>query len=353
MYMSFNNKTYATKIAITVIMSLSALSVVIAQNFDIERSQSERKRIVALGLDTLMDVAYKLTISKEYDKAIQIYSHILEQDKNRSDLRVYALCKRGDCKMMLKDYESAIRDCEESINTSVDIYSYVPFANDSKLILSRLKILAYMTLSTSYINTKNYQEALFYLNLTIKSNQNDIKATYWRGIVYHKLQDYSSAILDFTKVINQNQGYEYSYSLRGNSKMELQDYRGAIKDYNKAVVFDDNDYESFHNRGLSKLYLGGNYEALKDFNRAIELHPNESSYNARADVKFELSDYRGAINDITNAIEFNPKKGKSYCRRGSAKLRIGQTESGCMDYSQAGELGYFEAYELIKQFCND
>jgi hypothetical protein len=33
------------------------------------------------------------------------------------------------------------------------------------------------------------------------------------------------------------------------------------------------------------------------------------------------------------------------------KILLGLTNSGCLDLSKAGELGYKEAYEMIKKYC--
>ena len=41
-----------------------------------------------------------------------------------------------------------------------------------------------------------------------------------------------------------------------------------------------------------------------------------------------------------------------YINRGLAKLGLGQKDSGCLDFSKAGELGYSEAYQSIKEYCN-
>ncbi len=37
---------------------------------------------------------------------------------------------------------------------------------------------------------------------------------------------------------------------------------------------------------------------------------------------------------------------------GVAKLGLGQKDSGCLDLSKAGELGFDKAYESIKKYCN-
>jgi hypothetical protein len=55
--------------------------------------------------------------------------------------------------------------------------------------------------------------------------------------------------------------------------------------------------------------------------------------------------------DFDKAIELNPANGLAYYNRGLTKIRSGQKDSGCLDLSKAGELGYSEAYEAIKVYC--
>ena len=76
------------------------------------------------------------------------------------------------------------------------------------------------------------------------------------------------------------------------------------------------------------------------------------AYSYRGDAKSNLQDYRGAIQDLNKAIELNPNNAKAYNLRGYAKLLLGQKDNGCLDFSKAGELGYAEAYETIKEYCN-
>ncbi|MDA9332749.1 tetratricopeptide repeat protein, partial [Saprospiraceae bacterium] len=60
----------------------------------------------------------------------------------------------------------------------------------------------------------------------------------------------------------------------------------------------------------------------------------------------------GSIADYTKAIEIDPNYAKAYLNRGRSKLMLGQKDSGCLDLSKAGELGYGKAYEVIKEYCN-
>jgi tetratricopeptide (TPR) repeat protein len=71
----------------------------------------------------------------------------------------------------------------------------------------------------------------------------------------------------------------------------------------------------------------------------------------RGSAKLKLEDYRGAIADLSKAIEINPNYIGAYYGRGGAKYFLGDKNGACLDWSKAGELGYGEAYDLIKQYC--
>ena len=92
-------------------------------------------------------------------------------------------------------------------------------------------------------------------------------------------------------------------------------------------------------------------ESIVDYTKAIEIDPVPEIYFYRANVKSELQDYRGAIFDLTQAIELNPKYAEAFYFRGGAELVLGQKDAGCLDLSKAGELGFAEAYEQIKKYC--
>jgi hypothetical protein len=66
----------------------------------------------------------------------------------------------------------------------------------------------------------------------------------------------------------------------------------------------------------------------------------------------DLEDHRGAIADFTKEIEINPNFPNPYFNRGLEKIILKQKDSGCLDFSKAGELGFEDAYKAIKTFCN-
>ncbi|MFH2143382.1 MAG: hypothetical protein ABIJ97_13235 [Bacteroidota bacterium] len=75
------------------------------------------------------------------------------------------------------------------------------------------------------------------------------------------------------------------------------------------------------------------------------------AYYVRGFSKGALKDYQGAIADCNIAIEIDSKCASAYYVRGIAKIQLKQKEGGCIDLSKAGELGYEEAYDIIKEHC--
>jgi tetratricopeptide (TPR) repeat protein len=102
-----------------------------------------------------------------------------------------------------------------------------------------------------------------------------------------------------------------------------------------------------------KLSLEDYVSAIQDYNKTIESNPrNQDAYYVRAALKKALGDYRGAIQDYNILIELDPNIASNYFRRGMNKIKIGNKDGGCLDLSKAGELGYGDAYEVIKKLCN-
>jgi len=66
-------------------------------------------------------------------------------------------------------------------------------------------------------------------------------------------------------------------------------------------------------------------------------------------ILVDLGDYSGAINSFSRAININPKEPEYLIERGFAKYY--NDENGCEDWSKAGELGEYDAYNYIKEYC--
>ena len=61
-------------------------------------------------------------------------------------------------------------------------------------------------------------------------------------------------------------------------------------------------------------------------------------------------EYQSAIQHYTKAIEVDNDFAEAWFNRGLTRIFIGETEDGIQDLSKAGELGIYQAYNLITRF---
>ena len=96
----------------------------------------------------------------------------------------------------------------------------------------------------------------------------------------------------------------------------------------------------FFKRGKTK-YSKKDYKgAIADLTIAIELQPSadEKPYVYRAFSKEKLRDYSGSISDLTKAIELEPNQNFFYKNRAELKSYLQDFKGACIDLKQAIEL---------------
>lgn len=174
-----------------------------------------------------------------------------------------------------------------------------------------------------------------------------------RGRELYEKGEYVESLLNLNKAIEIDPEYAAAYYLRGNIKDRFDDRHGSMKDYNLAVEKNPRFAEAYFARGNVKMKLQDYYGAIDDYTMAISINENyiEAYYN-RGKAKQFLQAYEDAINDCSKIIQINPKNRDAYYMRGILRIEFGDLKNGCLDLSKAGELGDLNAYELIKEKCN-
>ena len=96
------------------------------------------------------------------------------------------------------------------------------------------------------------------------------------------------------------------------------------------------NYEYFFNRAQDKFELADYEGAVLDYNKALELSPTEIClvYSMRGNAKRNLSDFDGAISDQNKALDFDPLYADGYFNRGIAKFQKGDFDGAIEDYTQ-------------------
>lgn len=210
-------------------------------------------------------------------------------------------------------------------------------------------------------------------------------AFYNRGLEYFKNESYIAALEDFDKAISFNDKNSEAYFTRAYTKYLVDDLEGAVKDYEKVILLDSASFKAYINIGNILGSLGYSDQAIERFNAAINLQPyNPDGYFNRGNQKLIAGDLEGGIRDLSISlskdeknvpallllaelkiksadnlgalellnqileIEENPK---ALFLRGSIYLKLEDRNKACSDFNRSGELGFFDAYELINKYC--
>lgn len=210
-------------------------------------------------------------------------------------------------------------------------------------------------------------------------------AYYNRGSEYFLNESYTLAIEDFDRAISFNNKNSEVFFTRAYTKYLLDDLEGAIKDYEKVIELDPASFKAYINIGNILGSLGYSDQAIERFNAAISLQPdNPDGYFNRGNQKLIAGDIEGGIRDLSISlskdeknvpallllaelkiksadnlgalellnqiltIEENPK---ALFLRGSIYLKLEDRNKACSDFNRSGELGFFDAYELINKYC--
>lgn len=151
-----------------------------------------------------------------------------------------------------------------------------------------------------------------------------------RAFEFALVQDYSSAIDDITQAILQDGQLYFAYFCRANWRYKLLEYK----------------------RAMGEAIEGADFELmLRDYDYVINHLPDFSfAYYNKANMLCIQQDFKAAISYYTQAILVDGDFAEAYFNRGLTYIYINEIEKGIADLSKAGELGIYQAYNLISRF---
>jgi tetratricopeptide (TPR) repeat protein len=135
------------------------------------------------------------------------------------------------------------------------------------------------------------------------------------------------------------------YAMMGDSKL-------AIDNYSKALVLDTTDGVAYYNRANEKMLTGDFIGAVEDYQNSLLIDStNISTLFLLAEAKIKINDLAGALNTYSAIIKLDSSSAKAYYLRGVSEINLKMNDEACYDFKKAGELGYFDAYEMTKKYC--
>ncbi len=220
---------------------------------------------------------------------------------------------------------------------SLCLYSLILKLTSDDRYLAQAKVLM-----KEFDNSKYYQTArkeklpeiirLVNASIAIKETSD---AYLLRGIAKArgvKIND-QGALIDFNKAIKLDPKNAFAYYNRGRLRNMFdttlsKDEKGsqkALDDYNKAIELDPNYITALLSKSTILSNKGKHLKALEIINKTIKINPKCSDcYARRSHMKTSttISDYQGAMDDLTQAIEVDPGNSGAYSNRASLRTRI-------------------------------
>lgn len=174
-----------------------------------------------------------------------------------------------------------------------------------------------------------------------KINSNPTAELYLeRAINQSMLLNIDNAIEDLNKSISLNKNNTLAYFCRANLRHKLLELELKQDKKDNEVKLDGEKFKQM----LSQLILS-------DYDHTLALQPDfRFAYLNRANTCVLIRNNAEAIQNYTQAIAVNKNFAEAYFNRGLVLLNMGEQEKAIADLSKAGELGIYQAYNLIKRF---
>jgi Tetratricopeptide repeat/TPR repeat len=103
----------------------------------------------------------------------------------------------------------------------------------------------------------------------------------------------------------------------------------------RPVIVSQTTAESYFQKGEPRYWKYDFRGAIDNYTQAIRLKPSFAfAYINRGLCRFQLKDFQGAIVDYTQAIRLNPNFAYAYLDRGDARLQLKDFQGAIADYTQ-------------------
>ena len=191
-----------------------------------------------------------------------------------------------------------------------------------------------------YIKEKNYEKALQLVNsvLTIKPNYQP--ALRDKAVILYYLKRSDEALPFIEESIKQNQKDYIALNTLGLIYLEMRNYELAKKIFLKSISINSQYFPSYNNLGRCNQIENNHKSALINFKKALDLNPKfTEAINNIANFHNQSGSYKKAINFYNRALKIEPNKPELIYNLGLAYTYLGE-------YKKAEQL-YKQAYAVI------
>ena len=267
-----------------------------------------------VNTDQVLRIGQNALYFEDYMLSIQYFNLVIQAKPEQAKPYFY----RAIAKFNLEDYRGAEEDATFALDRN-------PFLND---------VWEIRGVARQYLG--KYEEAIADYDKALEGLPGNKQILFNKAMAQEATKDYAGAELTLSHLLAENPNYDRAY--RGRAKLYLSqgDTLKAIADIDTAIILNKNIHENYVMRAHLNFLKNNNFEsALIDMDEAIKLHPQEPEYyNLRAQIKYKLDDYDGAIEDYSLAIEYDKDNLLAFYNRAVLRSEIRDLNRAIDDFSK-------------------
>ncbi len=259
---------------------------------------------------------------QKIDSAMYCYSQSIKFDSLEPTVyfnRAYAYDMLGNNQEAIQDFLNVLKYDKHNIYNAV-VYtslgeSYRKIGNDSLALYyynlsiktDSLLSMAYNNRGTFFLNKNMLSLANADFQKSIELDKYNASALNNFGWVLVLQGKFRYAIQYFNRSLASNPSNAYAYNNRGYAEFMLGDKTAALSDYNKALSINPRLIQAYMNRGWLWASIQNFKDAIDDFSQVLSMDMNNQlALNNRAHAWFSLKDYTKAFDDFNMNISLHP-----------------------------------------------
>jgi len=203
-----------------------------------------------------------------------------------------------------------------------------------------------------YSKLGNYGLAISDLNDAIAGDKRNADLYIARAKNLIKQEKYKLALEDLDFALKYNPEKFDIYPLRATVSQKTGLIELAKSDMNFYLKYFPNDDMAWFNFGEIYKSEGLYFDALRCYNKCLEMSNTKAEYYlSRGETYFNTRTYKYANNDLSMALDLDPRNSKAYFIKGKTNINLGDKDLACYCFQMAYELGLKEAYNEIIKYC--
>ncbi len=203
-----------------------------------------------------------------------------------------------------------------------------------------------------YMQMGNEELAIKDLNDATGSDRRNEELFILRGDLNYRQENFRRAVEDYDRALRLNPGNFSVYPRRALAYSKSGMYEEAKEDMMFYLEYFSEDDHAWYTMGIINMESGKYLDALRNLNRALEMEKSHPEYYlARGKSYYHARTFKYANNDLSMALDLDPKNAEAYYMKGLTAVELGDNEMACFCFERAYKYGKREAFNYIGSYC--